>query len=345
MDRSRNRRAWQDRIGLRLASITVAALAGCSELRGSRPSEMPKLGPFEAPAYDPYLSAHQPTKPAEKRAVAQAEGPDVAMPRLQVVRLEPPVSLPVAKPVSTPSRDPFAEAEGIIATARARVDAMANYQVQVNRQERVGGALLPAEDVVLSIRREPRAVRLEWLDGSHKGREVIYSTSDPSGLMHVRMAESLIPVPNLALAPDSPLVMRSSRHPITEAGFDTIIRALEKSIVAGRTDPTKVGYPGIETPPLVGRPCHKLTQTLGDEQWLVYVDAETSLPAMIQATSSSGDLLERYLFRSVKPDLPDLMAANAFDANLRWGNSTGFLSRIARSGGGDAKATATPVIR
>ena len=43
----------------------------------------------------------------------------------------------------------------------------------------------PAEDVQLSIRRAPRAVRLEWTAGSHKGRGAIYSASEPAALLHV----------------------------------------------------------------------------------------------------------------------------------------------------------------
>lgn len=356
------------RIGLGLTLMTVSAFAGCAELRGSWPNGMAK--PFradaQAPAYDPYLAPHRPPTAPSGPAVADVGAPDLSTKPLpqstkpaegsladptapnSLVKLEPPVSLPVAareRPASAPTPDVFEAATAIVAKARTRVDGMANYQVQVNRQERVNGSLLPVEDVVLSIRREPRAVRLEWPSGPHKGREVIYSTSDPSGLMHVKMADSIIPVPNMALTPDSPLVMRSSRHPITEAGFETIIAALETSIAAGRSDPSKVGYPGIETPPAVGRPCHTLTRTVGDEQWRVSIDVATSLPAMVEATSTSGELLERYIFRSVTSNVPELLTANAFDAGSRWGNSPGLLGRIARSGGGDAKATATPTVR
>ena len=111
--------------------------------------------------------------------------------------------------------------------ARAALDRMTSYQVLMHRQEHVNGELQPEEDVVLAIRREPRAVRLSWPIGPHKGREVLYRADEPGGLMHVNMADSALPIPRLSIPPDSPMVMKNSRHPVTEAGFDSLIRGLE----------------------------------------------------------------------------------------------------------------------
>jgi len=229
----------------------------------------------------------------------------------------------------------------VVSKSRARVAAMSSYQVSVNRQERVGETLHPAEDILLSIRREPKAVRIEWPSGAHKGREVIYSSSDPSGMLHVNMADSIVPVPKLSFPPDSPMVMRTSRHPITEAGFDAVLDNLETNL-RGDAAQSKITYRGIERPTTVGRPCHMLgRRTPAGEVWLVYIDAETWLPALVQATDSKGDLLERYCFRDVRPNVAELASAEAFDPDRRWAASSGLLGRFARSGGVDAHATAT----
>jgi hypothetical protein len=50
---------------------------------------------------------------------------------------------------------------------------------------------------------------------------------------------------------------------------------------------------------------------------------------MVQANSSGGDLLERYFFRDVHPDPPELASADAFDPNRRWTASKDLLSRLA----------------
>ena len=244
---------------------------------------------------------------------------------------------------------PDAKGEGLatirklVDDGRSRIAKMTSYQVAMNRQERVGDSLLPAEDVLLSIRRQPRAVRLEWPAGSHKGREVLYSASEPGGMMHINMADAVIPA-RVNLAPDSPLVMKNSRHPITEAGLDAILDNLDASLKpheAGTARGERMIYDGLVTPPEVGRPCHKVTRvTARGEVWTIALDVETSLPAVVQETAANGDLIEKYVFRDLKPDLPALAEANAFDPIGRWGPPKGILGRFAQGG-----AAANPVSR
>jgi hypothetical protein len=234
---------------------------------------------------------------------------------------------------------PGAEAEptvdSIVASARAKLDKLTSYKVSLNRQERVGETLLEPEDVLLSIRRNPRAVRLEWIDGPHKGREVIYAANQHGGLMHINMADSVIRVPRMSMAPDSPLVLKSSRHPITEAGLDTIVANLEKAIDLARQGDMsrgRVSYGGLENPGPLDHPCHKLVRiTPSGETWHVYIDPETQLPAMVQATDLQGELLERYVFRNPQADPADLASADAFDPDRRWGAGTDLLGRLARA--------------
>ena len=51
----------------------------------------------------------------------------------------------------------------------------------------------PEEEVVLSIRRNPKAVRLEWAKGPSKGREVIYSAAINDRMMYVNSGNSALP--------------------------------------------------------------------------------------------------------------------------------------------------------
>ena len=59
---------------------------------------------------------------------------------------------------------------------------------------------------------------LEWPNGPHKRREVLYSASENGGLMHVNMADSLLPVPRLSLPP-------TARSSCTTAGTPSPKRA------------------------------------------------------------------------------------------------------------------------
>jgi hypothetical protein len=234
--------------------------------------------------------------------------------------------------------------DSVLAQSRQALDALSTYQVKMNHQERVAGILKPAEDVVLSIRRRPKAVRIEWHEGSNKGREVIYAADANGGLMHVKMVGPLGALPRLSMAPDSPLATANSRHPITEAGFDTIVGNMEEGLRLQKSGQVsgRMTYAGLETENGLGKPSHKIVRlTESGETWVVYLDPETYLPSLVQATGSNGDLLERYVFKDPVPGAPELSKADAFDPDARWGPSKGLLQRLARSSAGTDDKTET----
>jgi hypothetical protein len=220
-----------------------------------------------------------------------------------------------------------------VASARSKLDALQSYQVAINRQERVGETLQEPEDVLLSIRRNPRAVRLEWREGPHKGREALFAEQETGGMLQVNMADSKLPMPRISLPPDSPLALRSSRHPITEAGFDTIVGNLRKTLDENRRGDFshgRIAYGGAEQPPQLDRPCPKIVRvTASGERWQIFFDSETALPAMVEAQTRDGQLIERYIFRAVRPDPAELAIAAAFNPTQRWGESKGLLQRLA----------------
>jgi hypothetical protein len=223
----------------------------------------------------------------------------------------------------------------------------------MNRQERVGEQLQPAENVLLSVRREPRAVRLEWPDGSHKGREVLFSAAEGDGMMHIHMGDSMIPVPDMTLAPDSPMVMRNSRHPINEAGFEPILERLAASLTPhldGNAGSDQMKYEGTERLPQSGQTVHKITRiTPRGETWRIELDDQTGLPLLVEEKAADGTLLELYVFRDIKTDVAALASADAFDPQKRWASKgsslLGGISRLARSGGGNAQADASSTPR
>ena len=256
-----------------------------------------------------------------------------------------PVSLPVVprfeeeRPVAGFPQPSGTQTGVRLAESRRRLDRLKTYQVKMSHQERVAGTLNPAEDVVLSVRRDPKAVRLEWHSGPNKGREVVYAADASGGLMHVHLANSVIP--RLSMAPDSPLATRNSRHPITEAGFDTILANMEIAFrrqQSGDNTLGKLSYLGLEKPESLDQPCHKLVRvTPTKETWVVYLDPATDLPVLVQATDGSGDLLERYVFRDPVFDPDELATADAFDPDSRWGPSKGLFQRLAHGGSATPK--------
>ena len=236
----------------------------------------------------------------------------------------------------TPTRDE--KLQKVLATARDRLDALSTYQVNITRVERVGGLMQAEEEVVLNIRRKPKAVRLEWAKGPNKGREVIYSAALNDRMMYVNSGNSALPIPRMSIPVDSPLALRNSRHPISEAGFDTILdnlfKFLEPKTAAVASD-GKLIYKGIDRPGGLDQPCHLVERvTPKGETWQVYLDTRTLMPAMVSAVqTSSGELIERYIYRNLRPNPVELATSDAFDPDKRWGESKGWLSRIARAAG------------
>jgi len=292
------------------------------------------------------------------RAAGPAEGPEVALltpeplapfreregkPSLVARRVE---AAPAQEPAGTGSTlapAPGPSLAALIGASRKKLDGVSYYRVKMSHQERIGGTLKPSEDAMLSIRRNPKAVRLEWLEGQNQGREVIFADAPDGGMMHVHMPNSIMP--RIKMRPDSPLVARNSRHPISEAGFDTIIEAMETALRAQQAHDPSYGvirYAGMETPEGLAKACHKVSRvTTTSETWNVYLDPETQLPTVVRATAANGDLLENYVFRDPALNPPELARADAFDPDARWGPSQGLLQRMARSGSSQPKDTET----
>lgn len=249
------------------------------------------------------------------------------------------------KAAKTASRPAGPDPAALVRAAHAKLATIGSYQVDLTRQERVNGALQPAETVLLSVRRSPQAVRLDWPSGPHKGREVIYAADAEGGMMHVNMADSVVPVPRLTMRPDSPMALANSRHPINEAGFETVLASLESSVTQPQGPDPSAGravYEGLEQVPSLGQACHKFRQSKPNgETWLVYLDARTQMPALVEATASSGELLERYEFRNLAMDPPALASASAFNPEARWGPAPSLFRKLAKAAGAGAQPSGT----
>ncbi len=236
-------------------------------------------------------------------------------------------------PAETDERPSKDDAKLILARATEKLNALDAYQVKMQRRERVGGSVLPEEEVVLSVRRKPKAVRLEWGNGASKGREVIYSPALDAKMIYVHQPQTAAVVPSMKIAVDSPLVMKNSRHTIAEAGFEMILANLQKSGVA--PDPAKGGgpsleYKGLEKAVGVDAACHHFVRhAASGETWNVYLDPRSLLPRLVLAENKEGALLERYVYSDIRENPKELASADAFSPSERWGEGKGLFQRLA----------------
>lgn len=261
-----------------------------------------------------------------------------------------------AEPLSTPSDDsrelalaapppamkerartPRNDGDVILTKAESKLRGLKSYKVKVSRVERVGGQLQPAEELLLSVRTDPKAVRLEWSEGPNKGREVIYSSALDPRMIFVHVANSAIPLPAMKIAVDSPLVMKNSRHSITEAGLDTVIenlRGAQKHSGDMHKD-DKLEYVGLKKPPGFDHACEQFViRSASGDSWKIFLDPRSNLPCMVVGENERGELIERYVYREITVNPSDLASADAFEPDKRWGDSKSLLSRLARAATG-----------
>ncbi|MEW4567942.1 DUF1571 domain-containing protein [Tautonia sp. JC769] len=240
---------------------------------------------------------------------------------------QPPPTLASAPPAeSTPEPpDDLDAIDALMDQGIARLTSIQNYRVTLDRQERVRNALQPAEQVVLSVRTEPFAVRLEWPDGPNRGREVLYSETECNGMMHIKLGKTLIPVPPMQLEPTSPIALSNSRHPITEAGLLHILTQTKEQVARVRSGDPSLGNFTLEGPHVPDdfeATCLEvLRETPEGEFWRLVVNQDTSLPMLLQATAADGELLERYHFQDIQTELDELNTPDAFDPAVRFGRS------------------------
>ena len=172
--------------------------------------------------------------------------------------------------------------------------------------------------------------------GKEAGREVIFSPVYTNGMIQIRMPKGLIP--RISMSPESPLVRSKSRHPISEAGADSVVDRLRSTLDLHKENRPDAGQLEVTTvvEPVVGQVDRIKHVTSTGETWVVDMDSSTGLPLTIHATDPNGQLLEHYEFRKYELNRPDLMTADAFDPNARWGQASLF-GKIARSGSNDSQ--------
>jgi|GEM_PF-2858788 len=246
-------------------------------------------------------------------------------------------NVPASKPTASEGTSEIAELSSILGKTRQTLANTSNYKVDVLLQERMNGRLLPQDKFTLYKRREPLAVRMEWTEGKDVGREVIYSPAETKGMIQIRMPKGLIP--RISMSPDSPLVRSKSRHPISEAGADSVVDRLMATLQQFQSGNPAAGQLTVEpvVDPQLGNIRRVTHRTHDHEIWVVDLEENSGLPLTIHATDDSGELLEHYEFRGYQLNSPELLTAEAFDYNARWGNQKLF-GRLAN---GNSKDTET----
>jgi hypothetical protein len=118
----------------------------------------------------------------------------------------------------------------LIAICRAAVSGLGVYEIELRKEERVKGKLLPPQTLRIAMRESPRAARLEFVDGPSKGRKVLYDASVRSNEMRVKEAGLLGIAGAIWLRLDNPLARADTNHSVTNLGYGALLDFFEQDL-------------------------------------------------------------------------------------------------------------------
>ena len=108
----------------------------------------------------------------------------------------------------------------VLSEASERLNMVKGYTATFRKQERINGTLGPEQTLAMKVRHQPFAIYFKFL-APRAGKEVVYAEGhhDNKLIAHAGAGLAKLLVPRFAVAPDHPLALADSRHPVTEAGL------------------------------------------------------------------------------------------------------------------------------
>jgi hypothetical protein len=194
-----------------------------------------------------------------------------------------------------------------------------DYTATFVKQERIDGELRAPETILLKFRR-PENIYMRFTVGKAVGREVLFmkGRDEDRALIHERGWKTLF---TIVIAPDDALVLKESRHPITDVGIGRLIDLLatgtDGRIAPGELRWREVGSEG-ETRPT--RRIELLSSVVvaacSCQRVIVTIDVATSLPVGAEIFDRNDQLLGAYQYLDVRPN------SGLTDRDFDPGNST-----------------------
>src|SRR5262245_46265903 len=211
---------------------------------------------------NPFPNAHEPA-PVRVASAAQTPTPQDSRP-LDLPPPPPPAKSqntsepprdtappPPTPPVAPPSADaaptePAANLRRLLKQAESECATLDSYICRMTRREQVGGSAKPEEMMLFKFRKQPFSIYFKWIGAENKGREVAYVKGQFEGKLHILMSPG---GSVMSLAPDSFLIRRSSRHPVTEAGVFSIVEKYATAVAAMDKGQRSLRYLGVTKRP------------------------------------------------------------------------------------------------
>ncbi len=198
-----------------------------------------------------------------------------------------------------------------------------DYSCNVIRRERIRGVLQSREFMTAKVRHQrsrdgkvavPFGVYLKVLSPSKvKGREVLFVDGQNDGKMLVRNGGKRFAFVTTRISPESETAMASNRYPITDFGFENLVKRLIVVVKEDMLTSSDTDVQFFEDAKIDGRSCTavKVTHPTYDERLrfhtaTVFVDNELRVPIHYEAYDWPAEkgaepvLLEQYTYRDIK---------------------------------------------
>ena len=193
----------------------------------------------------------------------------------------------------------------LIQIGQTAARALGTYSTRLTKQERIGGDLQDPQTAMVWVHPSPLALRVEFVEGSSKGRRLLYNTALRTDELRAREGGFLGIAGAIWVGLNSSLTRRDSNHPITDIGFAPLMELIARDFkgaepAGGHTRKNE----GVDA---AGLYCILFTAPTGATGLYatsarLCIDPVLGLPMRTEISDTKG-FLERYVYSDVKANL------------------------------------------
>lgn len=177
----------------------------------------------------------------------------------------------------------------LLREGQARLLKSPSYTATFLKQEKIGkNPLDQLQTIEMKLRHEPFSVYMKWITVK-EGQEVLYVDGELDNRMLVKKGGFLSRIPSIKIAPDAPLALKESRHPVTDAG---LLKLTEKLLDYRTRDLERLDKLTCEFIPgqmIAGRKCHCFSVIYTDQaaeplysKTFTWIDEELCVPVCVK---------------------------------------------------------------
>ena len=186
-----------------------------------------------------------------------------------------------------------------LAQMSSRAGQITSYSATFIKQERMGDALAPEEEIELVVA-NPQKLYMRWAGERFKGQEIVFDGR--KGVIRGHRG-GLFSFFTFSLSPTDPRAAEGNHHPITDVGIDKLAERIASTLSGAAEGKAAVFKTALEE--CAGSPCIRIRADFKDAESalatvIVCVDRQTLLPVAAELYDRPDTLYERYEYRDLK---------------------------------------------